>query len=128
MSQDFIKEKRLHPRIDNSIPIKISAEDADFVTESKNISCSGVYCKVDKYIEPMTKLKILLLLPMRKAGKVTTKKVSCGGVVVRTENILHEEGFHTAIFFNDIHSKGSRMLAEFVDGALAQQKASARTG
>jgi hypothetical protein len=126
MSQDPFQEKRHHPRVENSIPIKITAADADFVTESKNISCSGVYCKIEKFLEPMTKLQILLLLPMRKAGKVATKKISCGGVVVRTENILQEAGFNTAIFFNDIRSKDSRTLAEFVEGVRAQQKSPAK--
>ena len=122
MSSSGFAEKRRHQRVENSIPLKISAADADFVTESRNISCSGVYCKVDKYLEPMTKLNILLLLPIRKGNKITTKKISCGGVVVRTENILNDEGFNAAIFFNDIHARDSRALAEYVENAAAGQK------
>jgi len=126
VSQSHVPERRRHPRVENSIPIKLSAADVDFVTESKNISCSGVYCRVDSYLAPMTKLRILLLLPVRKATKVTTKKIACGGVVVRTENSLSEEGFNPASFFNDIRPQDSRTLAEFVENAMAQQKAPAR--
>jgi len=116
-------ERRSHPRAENNVPLKISSADADFVTETKNISCAGAYCRVSKYLEPMTKLKIVLLLPLRKKGRVTTKKISCCGVVVRTENILNDEGFNTAIFFNDIHPKDSRTLAEFVGNAITDAKA-----
>lgn len=111
-------ERRRHARIDHNIPLKISCQDADFVTETKNISCSGAYCRVDKYIEPMTKLKIHLLLPLKKNSKTTTVKVCCGGVVVRTESVSGDEMFDTAIFFNDIEQKDMRALAEFVDGLV----------
>jgi hypothetical protein len=115
-------EKRRHPRIDNNVPLKISMPDADLVTETKNISCSGVYCRVSKFLEPMNKLQITLLLPIRRSGKLVTKKILCGGVVVRTENIPGEDAFNTAIFFNDIHPRDSRILAKFVDSVLAARQ------
>jgi hypothetical protein len=115
-------EKRRHPRVDNSIPVKISASDADYVTETKNISCSGAYCRVGKYIEPMTKLAVTFLLPCRKAGRVVTRKISCHGVVVRTVNALHEEGFFTAIFFSDINAQDSRLLNEYVNDSMSKKE------
>jgi hypothetical protein len=123
VSQQSRSERRQHPRVDNNVPLKISSADADFVTETKNISCAGAYCRVSRYLEPMTKLKVLLLLPVRKGKRVTTKKVSCFGVVVRTENILEGEGFNTAIFFNDIHPRDSRAIAEFVEGSRSRTDA-----
>ncbi|NTV29039.1 MAG: PilZ domain-containing protein [Candidatus Omnitrophica bacterium] len=116
-------ERRKCPRVSNNVPLKIFSPDADLVTETKNISCSGAYCRINRYLEPMTKLKVVLLLPVRKNGKVTAKKVSCGGVVVRTENILNEEGFNTAIFFNDIKPRDTRIIAEFVDSVISDQTA-----
>ena len=111
-------ERRRHPRVDNNIPLKISTPDVDLVTETKNISCSGAYCRVNKFLEPMSKMQITLLIPFKRAGKATTKKVICGGVVVRTENIPEGDGFNTAIFFNDIHPRDSRFLADYVQGVL----------
>lgn len=122
MSPKPFIEKRQHPRVADSVPLKISSADFDFVTETRNISCSGVYCKVDKYIEPMTRLDICLLLPVRKNGRRTTKKVCCCGVVVRIENILNEDCFNTAIFFSDIHPRDSRVLADFVESVVAAKK------
>jgi len=107
-------ERRQHPRIDKNIPIKISSGDFDLVTESQNLSRTGVYCRVSQYIEPMTKLKIHLLLPFRRNDKVTTKKVCCSGVIVRTEAIEGGDSFHVAIFFNDIQDRCADSIAEYV--------------
>ena len=116
-------EQRRHPRVDNNIPLKICTPEADLVTETRNISCSGVYCRVNKFLDPMNKIQITLLVPVKRSGKATTKKIICGGVVVRTENIPGEDGFNTAIFFNDIHPRDSRMLASFVDSIIVGKKA-----
>ena len=68
ISERPIEERRKDPRIKNNIPVKISREDGDVVTETANISRSGAYCRVSEYIEPMTRLKIYLLMPMKKKG------------------------------------------------------------
>jgi hypothetical protein len=122
-SKPFI-ERRKHPRIEKNVPLKLSWADADVVTETKNISGSGAYCRVSKYIEPMTKVEVTLLLPVKKNQKITTKKITCRGVVVRTEQILDSEDFYTAIFFSDILPKDSRILAQFVENFLAAKAAS----
>ena len=125
MTQNSSDEKRRHPRVEQSVPLKISTPDADLVAETSNISCSGVYCRVSKFIEPMTKLGVTLLLPVKKGGKTTTRKITCYGVVVRTENIPNQDDFNTAIFFSDIHSKDSRLLGEYVESVLAEKSKSA---
>jgi len=117
-----INEKRRQPRVDNNIPLKIAAPGTDLVTETRNISASGVYCRVTVFLEPMTKLQVTLLVPVKKAEKASTKKIICGGVVVRTENIPGDEGFNTAIFFNDINPRDSRLLVEFVENVLAARQ------
>jgi c-di-GMP-binding flagellar brake protein YcgR len=117
-------ERRQHPRVPSNVPVKITSPGADFVTETRNISCSGAYCRIDQYLEPMTRLGITFLLPVRKDGKVTTKRLSCNGVVVRTENIPNEKEFYVAIFFNDIHPKDTRTLADFVAGIQVTQNKS----
>jgi hypothetical protein len=122
-SKPFL-ERRKHPRVEKNVPLKLSWADADVVTETRNISCAGAYCRVSKYIEPMTRVEVTLLLPVKKGEKVTTKKVTCRGVVVRTENIPDGEEFYTAIFFSDIIPKDSRILAQFVENTLATKAAS----
>jgi hypothetical protein len=114
-------EKRKHPRVANNIPVKICTEQGDIVTETGNISRSGVYCKVEKYIEPMTKMKVHLLLPVKKNGKSSSKKISCQGVVVRTEPIQGKDDFNVAIFFNDISQRDAETIADYINNFLEEQ-------
>ena len=112
-------ERRRHPRLENNVPLKIRSDDFDIITETKNLSSSGVYCRVNKYLEPMTKLKILLLLPTKKGHKKeTTKKISCQGVIVRTESIPGDEYFNIAIYFNDILQKDINCLNDYINANL----------
>jgi len=113
-----VKERRQSPRIDSSIPLKISCEDFDIVTESKNLSSSGAYCMVDHYLEPMTKLKIQLLLPFKNRDKVTTKKICCQGVIVRTQPLSDNKNFNVAIYFNEIHDKDRKIIADHITSFL----------
>jgi len=85
------------------------------LTETKNLSCSGAFCRVSLRLEPMTKLKVHLLLPLRKSEKIVTKKITCQGVVVRSQAVSGEEYYDTAIFFSDIAPKDSRTIHEFVE-------------
>ena len=118
ISKDPFIDRRKDPRIDFSIPIKIEQDEGDLVTETRNISRSGIYCRVNRYIAPMTKLKISLLLPVKKKEKSTIKKISCQGIVVRSEPIEGEAAFNTAIFFNEISQKDAKIIAEYVNTFL----------
>lgn len=87
--------------------LSIGIANVDFTTQTKNISCGGAYCHVDKYIEPMTKLSVSLRLPEEK------HVISCKGVVVRTEEAV-PTGYNIAIFFNEISAKDRDLLRNHV--------------
>ena len=72
-------------------------------------------------LEPMTKLKVYLLLPLRKSDKMTTKKIICQGVVVRTQAAAGEDYYDTAIFFSDIAPQDSRAINEFVESVVEKK-------
>lgn len=114
------EERREHPRLEGNIPVKICSNEFDIVTETKNLSRSGAYCRVNKYIEPMTKLNLHLLLPFKRNNKIITKKVSCKGVIVRTESFPGNDGFSIAIYFNDIQNKDADCIAEYISSTLGQ--------
>lgn len=115
------QEKRRHLRVDYNIPVKISSDHGDILTETKNLSCSGAFCRVSERLEPMTKLKVQLLLPMRKSDKIKPKKISCQGVVIRSQTVPREDYFDTAIFFSDIAPKDSRTINEFVESMIEKK-------
>jgi len=114
--QHFI-ERRRAPRITRSLPIKLNKKDFDVITETKNISCIGAYCTVPKYIEPMTKLKIVLIIPKYPGSKSSTQTIECKGVVVRTE-ALENNNYNIAIFFNEIKERDKQKISSYVEHYL----------
>ncbi len=125
-------ERRRHPRLEHTVPVKISGGDFDIVTETKDISCSGASCRVNKYLAPMTKLKVHLLLPLpagqaglpagqaglNSGAKSTTRHIDCEAVVVRAESAPDHGYFYTAIFFSDIKPRDVESIARFVVSKL----------
>lgn len=116
----MITEKRRHPRLEKTLPLKLSsARQADIVTQTKNLSCVGAYCTVNKAIPLMTKLKITLLLPEKtKQAKERSSKVNCVGVVVRSEQSPQEGTYDVAIFFEQIREKEKVKLEEYINHHL----------
>ena len=122
MAADTLKipERREHLRIPKKLPLKVRVDSFDLVTETQNISSSGAYCQVDKYIEPMTKVGIILLLPIRqKNNKLLTRKLNCEGVVVRTEQSRDCAGkFNIAVFFNNMKKPDMKIVARYIESHL----------
>ena len=118
MSQKSSQERRKDPRFFGNIPLKISGDDFDLVTETKNLSKSGAYCRVNQYIEPMTKLRVQFLLPFKRKDRTINKKITCGAVIVRTESEPANGLYNVAIFFNDIQERDSATLTDYVTNML----------
>jgi len=114
-------ERRKNPRLSNSIPLKIFLGDGEISTDTVNISRSGAYCIVNQYIEPMTKLNINLMVPVRNNDKFVSKNISCEGVVVRIEKCDNENFHNVAIFFNDIAQKDAENIADYVSSYIEQE-------
>ncbi len=122
MSQKSLVERRKDPRFFGSVPVKISGNDFDLVTETKNLSRSGAYCRVNQYIEPMTKLRVQFLLPFKNNNRTVTRKISCGAVIVRTESDPSTGTYNVAVFFNDIQSRDVDVLVEYVGNMLSLEQ------
>ena len=113
-------EKRRYPRVSQILPIKLSHAEYDIVTETKNISGNGVYCAIDKRIPSMTKLKIILLVPLKRNNKKVLKKINCHGVVIRQENKEDsaQHTYHTGIYFNEIKESDRKIILSYIDTFL----------
>lgn len=111
-------ERRSHPRTKTSLPLKISQKGLDVITETRNISRSGVYCRVNKPLPLMSKIGLTLLLPIQNKKRVNTEKIKCKGVVVRSEpEILKEADTayqNVAIFFTDLTKKNRTKITQYV--------------
>ncbi len=115
-------ERRRYPRIHKVIPLKVSSDKFDLVTQTKNISCNGAYCTTNKHLPVMTKLQITLLLPDKGRHRKTNDplKVKCVGIVVRSQKdaASKKTKFNTAIFFEQIREKERGKLEEYIDAHL----------
>lgn len=122
------RERRLHPRVDESLPVKITVNGYDFSTTTQNISCVGAYCCVNKYVPPFTKLALKITLPGAESaapdhpiGPGASKKMSyieCKGVIVRSEDEA-TGGFNIAIFFNEIAEAARQRISQYVSRSLS---------
>ena len=70
----------------------------------------------------MTKLQILLLLPLRRRNKVVTKKITCQGVVVRTETVKEGDYYNVAVYFNEIQKKDSASISEYIESLITKEE------
>ena len=111
-------ERREYPRTERALSLKISKQDLDVITETGNISCSGVYCRVNKPLPLMSKISVILLLPIHSGRKVLTEKIRCNGVVVRSEPAIVKEAEtayqNIAVFFTDLSKKDKNKIARYV--------------
>ncbi len=112
------KERRRAPRIAERIALSIADAGTALQTETKNLSASGVYCTLDRFLAPMTKLQLQFDLPhgSRRA------RIRCMGVIVRVEPVpaSAERGrYNTAIFFTELSERDRSVIARFVRERLA---------
>ncbi len=114
-------ERRRAGRVDASLNLEVKLPMADGSVETSsletiNISTSGVYFKSDHFIEPMTKLAMVLEVSV-PAGEGTdgsdVAAVPCEGLVVRTNPEHAVDGcdeYEIAVFFTHIESDGMANL------------------
>lgn len=119
MKKHIKAERRQFPRIKQDFPLKIAANGYDFITTTRNISCVGAYCHIEKYIPPFTKIIIRLTLPVTINYVNKNYTVECKGVVVRTED-ENEGGFNVAIFFNEIRDSERQKISQYISQLLSQ--------
>ncbi len=108
-------ERRRHKRVNSRLPLKLREGDYDLITETKNISCSGAYCEVNRYLPPLTKVEITLVFPK---GQGETETVNCHGIVVRTDHMPYSNGtnhYCIAVYFSDISKADMSKLNAFVE-------------
>ncbi|MDD4908633.1 MAG: PilZ domain-containing protein [Candidatus Omnitrophica bacterium] len=108
-------ERRQYPRAQKQLALKIEADGCDIVTQTENISCVGTYCIVDKQIPVMTKLSLLLLLPLRSKNRNVTSRIHCKGVVVRSDTVSETGKFSLAVFFNEISERNKAKIAQYIN-------------
>lgn len=115
--QDNSFERRINQRFDVQLPIDISGAGFQMSVTTKNVSCSGIYCQVDRFIPVMTKLELEMVVPLIENQKKVEKRFKCHAVVVRTEPESEREMTdycNLGLFFTDLTEKDRNLLAIYI--------------
>ena len=78
-----------------TLPLTIARKSQS--SQTQNISCFGIYCKLNQYIPTFTNVEVNLFLPQSKDSQ-SPPKISFKGIVVRSEPVGKDEEYNIAIF------------------------------
>lgn len=114
-------ERRQTPRADARLSMRLEGErDGDrahVVTESQNISCSGVYCYSSHYLAPLSKVALTIVLPQMPDRRNGQDLLKCEGIVVRCEGTNSRSPvrqFELACSFLNLEAEQRARLDAFV--------------
>ena len=84
----FVERRKSH-RVEARVPVQLEEREEEFrgeiiPAESANLSEGGVYCEVGKYVPPLTKVAITMLMPSFGGKHAKPLEIKAEGVVVRT--------------------------------------------
>jgi len=125
-------ERRENPRVEASIPAQVVLEEGPhaITVETVNISASGLYCYVPRYIAPGTPLRASIILPRHQEGQIENRFLELEGITVRTD--CEEEGFmvlcpyRVAICFSGTSRRQREEIASFVQERINTNAADAQ--
>lgn len=115
------QERRKKPRVQADLAAQISDESRgrSLTAETVNVSTAGVCCQMPNRIDPLTKVRVTLLVPdITGRRKNRTAVVRAEGVVVRSERKVTEEGseaYEVACSFTLLEEKDRKILQSYVD-------------
>ena len=115
------RERRRSERADVRLSMRVeagAAGTARIVTESQNISSSGVYCHSSHYLAPLSKVQLTIVLPRTPGADVIGQDlVKCDGIVVRCDQRPGEKSetpYELACMFTALAPPLRERIEEFV--------------
>lgn len=116
------RERRVSMRVDARLSMRVEGApdggaSAQIVTESQNISASGVYCLSSHFLPPLSKVQLTIVLPKLPGRSHSQELVKCDGIVVRCEGLPQrksETRYQLACMFSGLDRAKSELLEEFV--------------
>jgi hypothetical protein len=124
--------RRRAPRADVDLSLKIKKDRSVIEAHTKNISSSGAYCTLDKFVPLNSTLDVTLLIPGKpQKGHPGQKKVRCHGIVVRNQpedaDVVHPH-YGIALFFTDLARSDREKLTSLVRAKLPPDAAKGAGG
>ena len=113
-------ERRRKPRADARLSMRVEGlsqgENAQIVTESQNISASGVYCSSPNFLAPLSKVALTIVLPRLPGGRGSQELIKCDGIVVRCDAAPKkpDKRYELACMFSSLDERRRSLLEQFV--------------
>ena len=111
-------ERRSFPRVrDEGLSLRLNAGDFDTVTHTLDISASGIYCKIDREIPIMSRVRLKLMVPDSAKSSKNTVELDVDGVVVREHPVIIDgviKHYDAAIFFDNLSEKNSEIIQNYI--------------
>jgi c-di-GMP-binding flagellar brake protein YcgR len=116
------RERRRMSRADAQLSMRVEGGSMDgaltpIVTESRNISGSGVYCFSPQYLAPLSKVALTIVLPPVPGRIPGQRLLKCEGVVVRCQGLersKRDRAYELACSFLELESGARELLDEYV--------------
>lgn len=115
------RERRGSERADVRLSMRVEAAavagSSKIVTESQNISSSGVYCHASHYLAPLSKVQLTIVLPRTPGREPGQELVKCEGIVVRCDqgaDPRSETPYELACMFTGLEPTLRHRVADFV--------------
>jgi len=114
-------ERRKMTRADARLSMRLEGRTAEtdgaqVVTESQNISASGVYCMSSHYLAPLSKVALTIVLPRVPGTRTAKELIKCEGIVVRCEQSpgRGERPYELACMFSGLEDDLRQRIDAFV--------------
>jgi c-di-GMP-binding flagellar brake protein YcgR len=121
MTKPFIERRKTH-RVEARVPIQLEQREEQYKgeiipAESANLSEGGVYCEVGRYLPPLTKVAVTLLLPAFGEKHAKAHEIKAEAVVVRS--MPQKEGrkvlsYRLACAFTSIGKEEIGIVREYI--------------
>ena len=115
------RERRGSERADAQLSMRVEAGAtgaSKIVTESQNISASGVYSYASHYLAPLSKVQLTIVLPRSPGADGSSQElVKCDGIVVRCDQKLGERSetpYELACMFTRLDATLRHRIEDFV--------------
>jgi hypothetical protein len=115
------RERRQTTRVDARLSMRVEGahdgSQAQIVTESQNVSASGIYCISSHFLSPLSKVQLTIVLPRIPGTSRARELVKCEGIVVRCDIMpgrRAEPRYELACMFGDLAAPLRERIEEFV--------------
>jgi hypothetical protein len=114
-------ERRKAQRVEANLAVTVKGGPAEAKGKALNVSTNGIYFESPHFIEPLTRVRLELLVPDPGPSK-RDLTVTCDGVVVRVEPERKDPSvpaYRVAIFFTYVPDASQKTLDRYIRARLS---------